>query len=131
MKTKVKFTLLIVFVFFTSGCSIDSNNDTTTTQDLQTQENIVLPTTFSPNDGRVLASSCFGCHGTNGVSVNSWDSIAGEDELAHEMYEDDNLLMKSVADGYNSSEVVLMEDYLSSLSKTSDSEQEDNEKDSD
>jgi cytochrome c553 len=37
-----------------------------------------LPLSYTPVRGRLLASQCFQCHGTNGNSVTHWDSISGE-----------------------------------------------------
>lgn len=73
---------------------------------------------YIPNDGRVLASGCFQCHGTNGISVNSLDSIAGEDELAHEMFGEDPI-MDAQAKGFTASEISMMESYLKTLPENS------------
>ncbi len=55
------------------GNSKDSNGDGAFISDSSNT------TPFRPDDGRLLASNCFGCHGTNGISVTNWDSIAGEE----------------------------------------------------
>ena len=78
---------------------------------------IVLPTTYTENAGRLLGSQCAQCHGTNGVSVNSWDSIAGEDNLEDEIYEDDEPIMSAQAHGYTSEEIILIGDWLKTLKK--------------
>lgn len=77
--------------------------------------NIILPQSYTPNDGRLLGSQCAQCHGTNGISTNEWDSIAGEDELEEEMYEDEEPIMSAQAKGYTSGEVSLMSDWLRTL----------------
>ncbi len=77
---------------------------------------IELSSTFTQDDGRVLASQCFQCHGTNGISTNSWDSIAGESNLASEMFEDDSAIMMTQAHGYTTAEINLIEGYLTQLS---------------
>lgn len=75
----------------------------------------VLPTAFTPNAGRLLGSQCAQCHGTNGVSTNEWDSIAGEDNLEDEMFEDDEPIMSAQAHGYTSEEIVLIGNWLKTL----------------
>ena len=79
-----------------------------------------LPQKFKADDGRLLAANCAQCHGTNGVSVNSWDSIAGEKELLEEFYEDEHPLMSAIAHGFNRDEVAKMGSWLSSLPKADD-----------
>lgn len=75
----------------------------------------VLPTTYTEDAGRLLGSQCAQCHGTNGVSTNEWDSIAGEDELQDEMFEDDEPIMTAQAHGYTSEEIMLIESWLKTL----------------
>lgn len=81
--------------------------------------NIVLPTVYSADAGRVLGSQCAQCHGTNGISVNEWDSIAGEDELLNEIF-DDEPIMNAQAHGYTNAEIILIGDWLKTLNKTND-----------
>ncbi len=81
-------------------------------------DNTVLPTTYTANAGRLLGSQCAQCHGTNGVSTNEWDSIAGEDNLLDEMFEDDEPIMSAQAHGYTSEEIVLIENWLKTLKST-------------
>jgi len=78
-------------------------------------DNTVLPTTYTANAGRLLGSQCAQCHGTNGVSTNEWDSIAGEDNLLDEMFEDDEPIMSAQAHGYTSEEIILIENWLKTL----------------
>ena len=78
-----------------------------------------LPTTYTANAGRLLGSQCAQCHGTNGVSSTEWDSIAGEDELESEMFEDDEPIMSAQAHGYTSEEIMLIGNWLKTL-KTND-----------
>jgi hypothetical protein len=80
-----------------------SNENTSTT--------VTLPTSFTVNDGRLLGSQCAQCHGTNGVSSSSFDSIKGEDNLTHEIYDDDPI-MNAQAKGYTSSEIIAIENWL-------------------
>jgi len=86
---------------------VDDDNDGTV--------DTVLPTTYTANAGRLLGSQCAQCHGTNGVSTNEWDSIAGEDNLLDEMFEDDEPIMSAQAHGYTSEEIVLIENWLKTL----------------
>jgi len=86
---------------------VDANNDGTT--------DTVLPTTYTADAGRLLGSQCAQCHGTNGVSSTEWDSIAGEDNLLDEMFEDDEPIMSAQAHGYTSDEIVLIENWLKTL----------------
>ncbi len=89
----------------------DSSNDTT--------PNILLPTNYTANAGSLLGSQCAQCHGTNGISSNGWDSIAGEDNLADEIYADDEPIMSAQAHGYTSEEILLIGNWLKTL-KTND-----------
>ena len=116
-----------------SGCGDTTTEDTQDTQ--LTQETITTAVTsttaFAPDAGRLLASQCFGCHGTNGYSTNKWDSIAGEDNLHGEMFEDDEEIMYLQAKGYTSDEITYMENWFSSQSSSSvnESEEEDDDED--
>ena len=80
-----------------------------------TDTDIVLPTGYTVNAGRLLGSQCAQCHGTNGISTNSWDSIAGESNLEDEIYEDDEPIMMAQAHGYTSEEIILIGDWLKTL----------------
>lgn len=73
-----------------------------------------LPTTFTANDGRLLGSQCAQCHGTNGVSSSGIDSIKGEDNLTHEIYDDDPI-MNAQAKGYTSTEIIAIETWLNNI----------------
>lgn len=80
----------------------------------------VLTSTYKSNVGRLLGSQCAQCHGTNGISVNRWDSIAGEDELESEIFEDDEPIMSAQAHGYTSEEIRLIGNWLKTLNKNDD-----------
>ncbi|MEA2049047.1 MAG: hypothetical protein U9O64_11460 [Campylobacterota bacterium] len=77
---------------------------------------IILPTAYKADAGRLLGSQCAQCHGTNGISINEWDSIAGEDNLADEIFEDDEPIMTAQAHGYTSEEILLIGNWLKTLS---------------
>ena len=100
----------------------DDDNDGVDDEDEDSTNNttdIILPTTYTVNTGRLLGSQCAQCHGTNGISSNEWDSIAGEDNLADEIYEDDEPIMSAQAHGYTSEEILLIGNWLKTL-KTND-----------
>jgi cytochrome c553 len=140
--------LLVSLLFFgctdttTDTTTTDTTTDTTTTDTINDVETEVTDTTvtvpestviskYTPDEGRLLASQCFQCHGTNGVSTNSWDSIAGEGNLHQEMFEDDAPIMLSQAKGYTDAEISLIEGYLTSVPKSSDDNDDENEEDED
>ena len=77
---------------------------------------ILLPTNYTANEGRLLGSQCAQCHGTNGISVNEWDSIAGEDDLLDEIF-DDEPIMNAQAHGYTNEEILLIGNWLKTLKK--------------
>jgi len=78
---------------------------------------VSLPTTYKADAGRLLGSQCAQCHGTNGISVNEWDSIAGEDNLPDEIYQDDEPIMNAQAHGYTKEEIILIGNWLKTLQK--------------
>ena len=98
-----------------------------------TSTTTTLPTTYTLNEGRLLGANCAQCHGTNGISTNSWDSIAGEGNLLDEFREEDeNALMYSVSHGFSDTQVNLIGSWLSgttytSNTSTSDTDSENNE----
>ena len=74
---------------------------------------------YNVTSGRLLASQCAQCHGTNGSSTNSWDSIAGESasELIEEMQEfksgeEDEPIMEAQAHGYTDAEIQALASWL-------------------
>jgi len=73
---------------------------------------------YTLTTGRLLASQCAQCHGTNGHSTTSWDSIAGESarELIEEMKEiqagDEDLIMQAQAHGYSDAEIEALAAWL-------------------
>ncbi|MDD2791159.1 MAG: hypothetical protein PHU40_10900 [Sulfurimonas sp.] len=85
----------------------DDSSSTTTT--------ILLPTNYTANAGRLLGSQCAQCHGTNGISTNDWDSIAGEDEFVSEDFSDE-AIMHAQALGYTDAEKILIDEWLRTLS---------------
>ena len=93
----------------------DDDHDDYDSDDNTKSANITLPSRYTANAGRLLGSQCAQCHGTNGISSNSWDSIAGEDELEEEIYEDDEPIMSAQAHGYTREEISLISNWLKTL----------------
>lgn len=104
------------------GIKDSSDNDTSNTTDNEDNEDnqsnntstVTLPTQFTINNGRLLGSQCAQCHGTNGISSSNIDSIKGEDNLTHEIYDDDPL-MNAQAKGYTSTEIIAIETWLNNI----------------
>jgi cytochrome subunit of sulfide dehydrogenase len=74
----------------------------------------------SPTAGRLLASNCFQCHGTDGKSAGGIDRLAGmsASEIIDEMQSMrveaiGNNIMKAHARGYTDAELLLIADYFS------------------
>ncbi len=96
--------------------SEDSDHD----EDYETGSTTVYTpvTEYNVTAGRLLASQCAQCHGTNGTSTNSWDSIAGESaaELVSEMFEiqsgEEDLIMQAQAHGYTDTEIAALAGWL-------------------
>ena len=73
--------------------------------------------------GRLLASNCFQCHGTNGKN-GPWDSLAGKSaaEIVKEMKEmraktgsGDEAIMAAHARSYSDAQIALIADYFSKV----------------
>ena len=105
--------------------SDDTDNDNDGVSDEDEDENTgggtaggttTLPTQYTANSGRILGAQCAQCHGTNGISSTSWDSIAGEGEFATEGF-GGHPIMKSIADGYTPTEKSSIDSWLNTLPK--------------
>lgn len=94
--------------FILAGCGGGSSTTTSSTT------TAIISTNYTANEGRLLGSQCAQCHGTNGISVNEWDSIAGEDDLLDEIF-DDEPIMNAQAHGYTNEEILLIESWLKTL----------------
>jgi len=73
----------------------------------------------SNTTGRLLASNCFACHGTDGRSSGGFDRLAGEsvNEIVEEMREmrtEDEGIMTVHALGYTDEQVRLLAQYFAS-----------------
>jgi hypothetical protein len=121
---KLKFLGLSIFIMliFTS-CEDKSTAD----NDKNNRRIVIkLPKTFTINAGRTLGSQCAQCHGTNGVSTNKWDSIAGEDDLVDEVYEHNNPIMDAQIKGYTRTEIQLIQGWISTIQKGKDDDRDNN-----
>lgn len=102
------------------GIENNKDNDNNTNDDEDNISNntssstITLPTQFTINNGRLLGSQCAQCHGTNGISVSDIDSIKGETNLTHEIYDDDPI-MNAQAKGYTATEIMAIETWLNNI----------------
>ncbi|WP_321275851.1 hypothetical protein [Thiomicrorhabdus indica] len=114
--------------------AVDLNNDGFADMDISVaSEGVSYANTlnYTPVNGRLLASQCFQCHGTNGRSVNGWDSILGESysEILEELNEYPvTHIMGAQAVGYTVAERQALAAYLSGISG-SDSDYEYDERD--
>lgn len=43
--------------------------------------------TYTSNDGRILASNCFQCHGVNGANSKAFEGLAGKNDVYKELLE--------------------------------------------
>lgn len=138
-----EFILVFSLAFVVNGCGGNSDSVTNETIPTQSSESVVsydssnnfyttqsFVTTYTPNDGRLLASGCYQCHGTNGISTNEWDSIIGEDELHEEMFEKGGIML-SQAKGYTNDEITKMQEFLKNLKNSDNSEEYDNSNEND
>ena len=79
-----------------------------------------------PPAGRLLATQCFQCHGTNGRSRSEIDSIDDEDadDLLEELLEmkasDEVTVMNQQAKAYSDAELRLIADYLGRADRDDD-----------
>lgn len=116
--------------------SSDSSTSSTSSSSTATSSNAASSSAVN-RDGRLLASQCFQCHGTNGHSLNGIDSLAGESasEIIEEMSEyqqksANSDIMAAQAHGYSSAEIQLLADYLGTLNDTGSGSDSDDENES-
>lgn len=117
----------------------DDDNDGINDTDEDDHQDTVDTSVYTPvedytlTQGRLLASQCAQCHGTNGNSVNGWDSLAGESasELIEEMREikagDEDPIMQAQAHGYSDAEIQALAAWFASQTETEDSDDEDDD----
>ncbi len=78
-----------------------------------------------PQPGRLLASNCFQCHGTNGNPVGGFDRLAGKSsrEIYEELREyrlgkEDSGIMMFHARGYTDAQLRAIADFFSKQTST-------------
>lgn len=103
---------LLLMVSLLTACGGEGDDDSPSGID-----KVVLTT---PSTGRLLASQCAQCHGTDGISVSGIESLAGESgEILEEMFEmkgrDRNQIMHLQAKGYSRTEIRVLANYFSKL----------------
>lgn len=75
-------------------------------------------TAATPHPGRLLASGCFGCHGTDGFSNGGFETLAGKSaaELREELREmaraDETSIMRPHAASYSDAQLWQLADYF-------------------
>jgi cytochrome c553 len=111
------FTSGIAALFLLVGCgsnAADQNNSNSAASANASNGSPVVE--YSLTAGRLLASQCAQCHGTNGNSVNGLESLAGSDEVYDEMLEiragDEDPIMQAQAHGYTLSEIGALAAYF-------------------
>jgi len=77
----------------------------------------------TPPNGRLLASNCFQCHGTNGKAVSGFERLAGmsaselKSELAEMKGEKEDGIMGVHAAAYTDAQIAAMAAYFASVKK--------------
>ncbi|MEA1988770.1 MAG: hypothetical protein U9N57_06145 [Pseudomonadota bacterium] len=110
------------------GISDDDDDDHYDDYDSGVDSVYTPVTDYSVTAGRLLASQCAQCHGTNGSSTNSWDSIAGESaaELVSEMLDiqagEEDLIMQAQAHGYTLAEIEALASWLATQTSSENEE---------
>lgn len=107
---KLKALFMLMALLFLTGCidglSSDDYDDDDDDDDDYRVEVYVPVAQYTVTTGRLLASQCAQCHGTNGYSVNNWDRLVGSDEIAREMYEYNTAhIMGAQTVGYTAAEI--------------------------
>lgn len=107
--------IVILYGLFLMGCQVESSNSLTQSSSFD----ITSISTTEDKNARVLAAQCAGCHGTNGISVTSWDSIAGEGEFSHESFTE-YPIMQAQTYGYTNEQKQLIDSLLNRLGNGGD-----------
>lgn len=102
---------------------------------LLSNTNISAAGVVVPDGGRLLASQCFQCHGTDGKSTTGIDSLAGEsqNEIISEMREmkaENKIdLMHYQAKAYTDAQIQLIAAYFASVSGSGNNGNDDDDDD--
>ena len=79
----------------------------------------------TPPAGRLLASNCFQCHGTNGRAVSGFEKLAGmsaselKEELGEMKMENEGGIMGVHAAAYTDAQIAAMASYFASVNSSS------------
>lgn len=74
-----------------------------------------------PPNGRLLASNCFQCHGTNGKAVSGFEKLAGmsarelKEEMAEMKLENEGDIMGAHAAAYSDAQIAAIAAYFASV----------------
>ena len=133
MKSKYLLIKLLASVALLASCGSGAKDT-----DVENVQQVPSAIT-TPSAGRLLASQCAQCHGTEGISISDIDSLAGEsDEILEEMNEMQGENEKSVmhlqAKGYTQDQIIEIANYFSTLypngeSSSGDEREDDEDKD--
>lgn len=83
----------------------------------------------TPPNGRLLASNCFQCHGTNGQAVSGFEKLAGmsaaelKEEMAEMKLEGKGGIMGAHAAAYTDAQIGAMATYFASVGRNSNTSQ--------
>ena len=75
----------------------------------------------TPPNGRLLASNCFQCHGTNGKAVSGFEKLAGmsarelKGEMAEMKLENEGGIMGAHAAAYTDAQITAIAAYFASV----------------
>ena len=116
---KYRYLLIAIPIFFLQTACGGGSDSKENISSSQLNKDVIT----TPSVGRLLASQCAQCHGTDGISVSGIDSLVGEsDEILEEMSEmkarNKNKIMHFQAKGYSDSEIREIARYFSTLSQS-------------
>ncbi|MBO1927887.1 hypothetical protein J3998_09895 [Thiomicrorhabdus sp. 6S2-11] len=113
----------------------DDDNDGHDDDDYTSSSNDIPVANYVVTRGRLLASQCFQCHGSNGRSVTGWDSIAGESygEIMEYMTSEYSVthIMGAAVVGYSQQEREDIATYIANGSTSGDYSESDDDYDDD
>lgn len=123
--------LITTITILLSACGGSGDGD-----DYVNPSSLSMNVLTTPSAGRLLASQCAQCHGTDGISVSGIESLAGEsDEILGEMSgmkrSTRNKVMHLQAKGYSDTQIREIATYFSSLYQRSGNSSNDEERDDD
>ena len=116
---RLRWPFILIFGAMLSGCISGGSEENLATQDGAETDNpvnggVIIKTVSGASAGRLLASNCFQCHGTNGDG--GFDRLLGEKDLLEEMREfaasNDNDIMSGHARGYTDAQLQSIANYL-------------------